>query len=708
INASPTVSVLSTGIASEICPGDTMGLLAGGASTYTWSPSTGLNVTTGSHVIASPGTTQTYTVTGYNGSLCSDTASIVVLVYPHSTVTISPVSPNICSGDSVTLNASGATNYSWSPGSGLSCILCSNPNASPSSTITYTVTGKGTGGCASKDSVVLAVTPTPTLLITPSKPAICKGISVPLVVSGASSYTWSPPGGLSCTSCDSTTANPGSTSIYTVTGTSSGCSSKDSVTVTIDIPVVTPSASSPTICSGSSSVLSATGATNYTWSPPGGLSCTSCDSTTANPGSSTTYTLIGIDTAGCSDTTSIILTVTPTPTISVSATASSICQGNKTQLIASGASNYMWSPPGGLSCTSCDSTTANPGSTTTFTVVGTNGSSCKDTTTFVLTVNPTPTVTISAAGGDTICQGQSTILTANGSATNYIWSNGSVTSTINVSPTTPTTYTVYASNGTCSDSAITTVNVYPKFNIVMPQDSICAGAQAIVSVNASGGKPSYTYAWNNGLGSGAGPYTVSPATLTYYVCTVTDGCGDTIKDSSKVFISVTPHVTFTGTPDTVPGGQYVSFTNTSTNATSYYWNFGDGNTSTDSSVYEQYNEQGIYIVTLVGSNSIGCSDTAWDTIHVTQGIYIPNVFTPNGDGQNDVFHVTAGGIQFYNIEIFDRWGQKVFIADSPNIDWTGRSDSGVEDSDGTYYYIIKATAFDKTSYNFHGYIELIR
>jgi gliding motility-associated-like protein len=558
LNPTPTVSVNSTGIASEICPGDTMGLIASGATTYTWSPATGLNVTTGIHVIASPGATTTYTVTGYNGNLCSDTASIVVLVYPKTTVSILPASPSICFGDSVTLNASGATTYSWLPNSGLSCVLCSNPSVSPSSTTTYTVTGKGTGGCASKDSITVTINPLPTLTITPTAPVICKGASVPLVVSGATSYTWSPPGGLSCTSCDSTTANPGSTVIYTVTGTSAGCTAKDSVTVTIDIPVVAISASSSTICAGGSTMLSATGAANYTWSPPGGLSCTSCSNTTAIPGSTTSYSVTGIDTNGC------------------------------------------------------------------------------------------------------------------------------------------------------SDSAVISINVAAKLNVSMPNDSICSGAPGSVSVSTSGGTPVYIYTWSNSLGSGTGPYVVNPPTSTYYYCTVTDGCGDTVKDSSHVIVVSAPHVSFTGTPNTIPGGQYVTFTNTSTNATSFYWNFGNGNYSTDTSAYEQYNAQGKYVVYLIGSNALGCADTAWDTIYVTQGIYVPNVFTPNGDGQNDVFHVTASGLETYNIEIFNRWGQRVFTADSPNIDWSGRSTSGVEDSDGTYYYIIKASDFHNTQYNFHGYLELIR
>jgi len=558
INPTPTVSVKTTGIASEICPGDTIGLVASGATTYTWSPATGLNVTTGIHVIASPGATTTYTVTGYNGNSCSDTASIVVLVYPKTNVSILPTNPIICFGDSVTLNASGATTYSWLPNSGLSCVLCSNPSVSPATTTTYTVTGKGNGGCASKDSITVTINPLPILTIKPSAPVICKGASVPLVVSGATSYTWSPPGGLSCTSCDSTTANPGSTVIYTVTGTSAGCTAKDSVTVTIDIPVVAISASSSTVCSGGSTMLSATGAANYTWSPPGGLSCTSCSNTTAILGSTTSYSVVGIDTNGC------------------------------------------------------------------------------------------------------------------------------------------------------SDSAVVSISVAPKLKVIMPNDSICSGASGNVSVNISGGTPAYTYTWSNTLGTGTGPYVVKPVTSTYYYCTVTDGCGDTIKDSSHVMVVSSPHVSFTGTPGIIPGGQYVTFTNTSTNATSFYWNFGNGDNSTDSSGYEQYNAQGSYVVYLVGSNALGCADTAWDTIYVTQGIYVPNVFTPNGDGQNDVFHVTASGLQTYNIEIFNRWGQRVFTADSPNIDWSGRSTSGVEDSDGTYYYIIKATDYHNTKYNFHGYLELIR
>src|SRR6202030_1817987 len=88
INPTPTVSIYITGISPAVCGGDTLGLYASGAVTYTWSPAIGLNVTTGYHVIASPGSTTTYTVTGTNASGCTNTASIVVTVYPTPTVSV--------------------------------------------------------------------------------------------------------------------------------------------------------------------------------------------------------------------------------------------------------------------------------------------------------------------------------------------------------------------------------------------------------------------------------------------------------------------------------------------------------------------------------------------------------------------------------------------------------------------------------------------
>ncbi|HXP50871.1 MAG TPA: gliding motility-associated C-terminal domain-containing protein, partial [Bacteroidia bacterium] len=168
-----------------------------------------------------------------------------------------------------------------------------------------------------------------------------------------------------------------------------------------------------------------------------------------------------------------------------------------------------------------------------------------------------------------------------------------------------------------------------------------------------------------------------------------------------------PSAVFSASPDTIMGGEFVSFLNKNSGATKWYWTFGDGGSAVDSFTYYQYNVPGSYFVTLVVNNGF-CSDTARDTVLVTEGIYVPNVFTPNNDGVNDVFHVTAGGLKTYNIEIFNRWGEKVFEANSPNIDWAGSSMAGVDESDGTYYYMITATDYKGKSYNRNGYVQLIR
>jgi gliding motility-associated-like protein len=127
----------------------------------------------------------------------------------------------------------------------------------------------------------------------------------------------------------------------------------------------------------------------------------------------------------------------------------------------------------------------------------------------------------------------------------------------------------------------------------------------------------------------------------------------------------------------------------------------------DSSVVYQYTQPGTYWIKLIVSNGY-CTDSSIVGIYVTQGIFIPNVFTPNGDGQNDVFHVTVDGMKQYHIEIFNRWGERIFQTDSPDIDWDGTSTGGIKESDGNYYYILTATDYKGVNYKYQGYIQLIR
>ena len=714
ISITPTPTLSVTPLNPGICNGDSVLLTASGATNYIWNPATALSTTSGGNVIAFPTSSLTYTVTGFNGS-CSSTDTVSITV-GNLVVIATASSTSICTGGSTNLTASGAVSYVWSPAVSLNSSTGSPVTATPTVTTTYTLIGSsGSGNCVDTTTITITVNPTPTLSISAGSHLICSGANgTTVTVTGATNYVWSPASGVNCSTCDSTTANPASNTTFTVTGTNTfGCPSTDTVSIHVDIPTIAGVAVKPSICNGDTTTIAASGNVSYVWAPGSGLTCTSCPSPVANPTSSTTYTVVGTDAAGCLDSANVTVAVNPLPVVTAVPADTSICTGNSTTLSATGGSTYAWTPATGLSCTSCSSTSADPNSTTTYTVIGTSNQGCNDTVQIVLTVYPSPAINISLSGGDTLCPGQSTTMTASGAIT-YSWKpsaglNFDTGTTVTAMPvTSPLTYTVIGRSSTCSDSGTQTLYLYAPLKVTMSPDTICLGQQkGVVQVNVTGGKSGFNYLWNNSLPNGPGPFVVAPGSSTYYVCTVTDGCNNSVTDSMQVFTAPVPVASFKATPNNVLGGQFVVFVNTSTGATSYIWNLGNGDTAMVPEPYYEYNIPGTYIATLVASNQYGCRDTASDTVHVTGGIYVPNVFTPNGDGINDVFHVTAGGMKTYDIEIFNRWGQLVFEANAPDIDWTGRSQSGVMESDGTYYYIIKATDYTNKQYNLDGYLQLI-
>jgi gliding motility-associated-like protein len=294
-------------------------------------------------------------------------------------------------------------------------------------------------------------------------------------------------------------------------------------------------------------------------------------------------------------------------------------------------------------------------------------------------------------------------------ANNYIWSNGATTNVINIDITRDTTFSVIGFIGTCSDTASSNVKIYPPLKTFYHNDTICSGNKVDINVLASGGNSVYTYVWNNGITSNSpGPFIVN-APPTQYICIVTDGCNDVAHDTINVTVNPVPITAFNLSADTIFGGQVVTFSSNSTGGKNYYWNLGDGSSYNDSLAFmHQYDKEGTYEVYLVVTNGFGCSDTLRRTLYVTENIKIPNVFTPNGDGINDLFHVTIEGINTYDIQIFNRWGEKMFESESPNVDWNGKGPSGQLEASGTYFYILKAVDYNGKAYNLSGYLQLLR
>ena len=114
-------------------------------------------------------------------------------------------------------------------------------------------------------------------------------------------------------------------------------------------------------------------------------------------------------------------------------------------------------------------------------------------------------------------------------------------------------------------------------------------------------------------------------------------------------------------------------------------------------------------MTLVVTNSIGCTDTArFSTVDVAGSLVVPNVFTPNGDGTNDTFHFQEKGLTSIGVNIFNRWGKEVYTWSGMNGSWNGISKVGEEVPDGVYVVVVKAMGGGGKSYDYQGTVQLIR
>jgi gliding motility-associated-like protein len=525
--------------------------------------------------------TATITVTPtVAGNPCPGIASTyTITVKPNPVVTVN--SATICPGQTATLTAAGATTYSWSTGA------TTNPiSVSPATTTTYTVTGT-TNGCTS--SAISTVSIGGSVPVTVNSPTICVGQSATLTAVGATSYTWS-----TGAATNPLVVTPATTTSYTVTGTSGGCTGTAIATVTVNpLPVVT--VNSPTICAGETATLTAGGATTYSWSS--GATSTGGAGATATPAATTTYTVTGT-TAGCSSTATSTVTVNPLPVIT--ANSPSICPGETATITASGGTTYAWSA--GATSTGANTASASPAATTTYTVTGTTAG-CSSTATFTVTVASAMTITVNSP---TICAGQSAVLTASGGTT-YSWSGGETTNPITVTPAATTSYTVTGTTGGCTGTAVATVTVNPLPVVTVNSPTICAGETATLTAAGATG-----YTWSAGATStGTNTASASPATTTTYTVTgTTSGCSSTAV--ATVTVNPIPVITV-NSPTICPGA---TATLTASGGTSYTWSAG----ATSTGVNTATTAPAATTTYTVTGTSLGCSSTAVATVTVSSAM----------------------------------------------------------------------------------------
>ncbi|MGB3080001.1 MAG: proprotein convertase P-domain-containing protein, partial [Saprospiraceae bacterium] len=484
-----------------ICPGQSTTITANvvpAATSYMWS--TGASTPS---ITVTPVVNTTYYITVSNNG-CIDKDTINIIINPNAVNANAGPDKNVCQGGSVSITGSGGgptATYNWSSGQSGQTI-----SVSPGSTTTYTLTVSD-GGCMGTDQVTVTVVPNPVADAGPNV-VICDGSSTLLTATGGTTpntYLWN-----TGQNSPSINVSPSGTTTYTVTVTVNGCMGTDDVTVTVNPMPTVDAGPNVQICSGESTQLDATGSGGtYIWS--NGQNGSSIN---VSPSNTTTYTVTITD-LGCMSTDNVIVTV-----INVNGGITGdddICEGTSSVLTASGGSAYGWSTG-----SSAANITVTPVVTSTYTVTVTQGN-CSDVASIQIVVNPVPVAVLSP--DQSICQGGSATLTASG-GNSYQWSNGSNTSTINVSPNSTTSYIVTVTLGNCDDIATVDVVVHPTPNASAgPDEDICEGET--VTLTATGLSGTGSYEWSTGETSQS--IDVDPASTTTYTVTVTNqwDCFDT-------------------------------------------------------------------------------------------------------------------------------------------------------------------------------------
>ena len=437
-----------------------------------------------------------------------------------------------------------------------------------------------------------------------------------------------------------------------------------------------------------------------------------------------------IDNVPCPPTTSqVTITVNPLPVIIVN--SPTICAGQTANLTANGGTTYTWSA--GATSTGIATATASPAATATYTVTGTS-LGCPNTAVATVTVNPLPTATVS--GGGNGCVGSvfpsvSIALTGNG-PWNLTYSNGTNSTSVSTSTspyviTNPGvgTYTVTSiSNanciGTSSGSATVTSNPIPVAAFVSPAsaciplcvtftDASTVSAGSIISWNwhfSDGGTS--TQQNPNHCFTSPGTYSVS------LTVTSSNGCVDSVHINNAITAYQKPNASFSCPPYQSIADPNIQFTNYSTGATSWLWNFGDGyslpsnNTSAIQSPQHLYSQLGDYCISLSVSNG-HCTDTTQVCLVIQPEFifYIPNAFSPNGDGTNDYFFGKGEGINTYEMWIFDRWGNQIFHGGGLDAKWDGTMAGRIVQED-VYVYLVKLTDWQNEEHKYLGTVTVVK
>lgn len=377
-------------------------------------------------------------------------------------------------------------------------------------------------------------------------------------------------------------------------------------------------------------------------------------------------------------------------------------------------------PPGGdftgngMSGSSFNSTAAGLG-VHTITYTYTDENECSKTvqsTISVINISGSASVT-----QDVLCHGESTgtasaIGTEGTNPYSYQWSTNPQQNSPNATNLSAGSYTVTISDSHgCSTTASVTINQSPALdlNLISLNESCLDYCNGTIAAEVSGGIPPYSYEWTGITSNSSSLFDLCAGN---YSVLIRDSANCQTSASANIATNTFINADFTYSPDLGIAPAMLSFISSGYGAQDYSWTFGDGNFGTGNHSSNTYLASGIYQTTLLVNSGVPdfCSDSITKTIIVRDPskVKIPNVYTPNGDGENDFFFALSEGLESETMKIFNRWGRLVLEWNNVGAKWDGKDSNGIDSAEGVYYYIFKGLGFDKVPYEEHGTVTLIR
>ncbi len=697
-----------------VCKGNSVELQVNVSPTgnpITWSPANQLVIgPTGLTATATPTESTVYTVRSLLGGCLREIDIIIAVDSLPADLSIIPADTTVCQGQQVLLRSPlydpGEYQYmefDWAPLEGqltpdslYNMVVSANQ-----STIYRRITTNG--GCRDTAFANVTVIIPPQIVVTPPVSTVCAGVPVQLlaqVPGGVEGISWSPAQGLSCTTCNDPIATATTTTTFTIMGTYQTCPVSAGALVNITLAPPLSLTTDLVLCKGESSVLNnfAAPGTTYTWtsSDPAFAGSTEAQPNVTPTLVTTTYFVTA--TNGCPATGSVTLTV-----VDAQLTVSNdtmVCRNEPVWFSASGtqSGSFQWS-----NGQTGQTFTENIAATGAYTVTYAYGDGCTQTATVNVTVNG-ESVPLDIPPPTQLCPGESITLNDASVPTGatYVWaasppdpSLGVTSGNPTVQPASTTTYTVTATLGLCTSTRTVTISVATGM-LTMPADvTICAGDLTTLTLTSDPG----SIQWSTGETNPS--ISVSPAVTTTYLAKYIYGNNCSISDSVKVTVIPGFALTIVSDPlssQTVDLGETVELTANITpsgNLSQYSFEWKEngvdiiGNTQIISPVISTDDDTIRYIVRVVSPS--GCAREASVGFAVDQPVVgVPNAFTPsNGDKTNNVFTLIfiEGSGDVEQLDIYNRWGQKIFGISETVKSWDGTHDGKPAPMD-TYVYRI--------------------